>query len=71
MDADDHGRFANAKIFSGSARFLPDEQEARAIVSDMSERVRATWYDVVRAQGVSEKDAETNRGAFLYEGFSR
>ena len=39
------------------------------IVSDMSERVRATWYDVVRAQGVSERDAETIRGAFLYEGF--
>jgi hypothetical protein len=35
----------------------------------MSERVRATWYDVVRAQGVSERDAETIRGAFLYEGF--
>ena len=59
------------KIFSSSARLLPDEQEARAIVSDMSERVHATWYDVVRAQGISEKDAETNRSAFLYEGFSR
>jgi len=43
----------------------------QAIVSDMIERVRATWYDVVRAQGVSEKDAGTIRGAFLYEGFSR
>jgi serine/threonine-protein kinase HipA len=37
----------------------------------MSARIRATWYDVVRAQGVSEKDAEIIRGAFLYEGFSR
>ena len=72
MDAGDQGRFANAKnLLSQRARFLLDEQEARAIVSDMSERVRATWYDVVRAQGVSEKDAETIRGAFLYEGFSR
>jgi len=72
MDAGDQGRFANAKnLLSQRARFLLDEDEARAIVSDMSERVRATWYDVVRAQGVSEKDAETIRGAFLYEGFSR
>jgi serine/threonine-protein kinase HipA len=72
MDAGDHGRFANAKnLLSQRARFLLDEQEARAIVSDMSERVRATWYDVVRAQGVSEKDAEIIRGAFLYEGFLR
>src|SRR6478672_3870596 len=72
MDAGDHGRFANAKnLLSQRARFLLDEQDARAIVSDMSERVRTTWYDVVRAQGVSEKDAETIRGAFLYEGFSR
>jgi serine/threonine-protein kinase HipA len=36
----------------------------------MTEKVRATWYDVVRAQGVTEKDAETIRSAFVYEGFS-
>jgi serine/threonine-protein kinase HipA len=44
--------------------------EAKAVVSDMTEKVRATWYDVVRAQGVTEKDAETIRSAFVYEGFS-
>jgi serine/threonine-protein kinase HipA len=72
MDAGDQRRFANAKnLLSQRARFLLDEQEAGAIVSEMTERVRATWYDVVRAQGVSEKDAGTIRGAFLYEGFSR
>ena len=72
MDAGDQGRFANAKnLLSQRARFLLDEQEAGAIVSEMTEQVRATWYDVVRAQGVSEKDAGTIRGAFLYEGFSR
>jgi serine/threonine-protein kinase HipA len=72
MAAGDQGRFANAKnLLSQRARFLLDEEEAEAIVSEMTERVRATWYDVVRAQGVSEKDAETIRGAFLYEGFSR
>ena len=72
MDAGDQGRFANAKnLLSQRARFLLDEEEAGAIVSEMTERVRATWYDLVRARGVGEKDAETIRGAFLYEGFSR
>jgi serine/threonine-protein kinase HipA len=72
MAAGDQGRFASAKnLLSQRARFLLDEEEAEAIVSEMTERVRATWYDVVRAHGVSEKDAETIRGAFLYEGFSR
>jgi serine/threonine-protein kinase HipA len=37
----------------------------------MTEKVRATWYDVVRACGVSEKDAGTIRRAFVYEGFLR
>lgn len=67
----DQGRFANAKnLLSQHARFLLDEAEARAVVSDMTMKVRATWYDIVRAQGVTEKDAETIRGAFVYEGFS-
>jgi serine/threonine-protein kinase HipA len=37
----------------------------------MTEQVRLTWYEVVRARGVSEKDAELIKGAFVYEGFSR
>jgi hypothetical protein len=28
--------------------------------------VEATWYDTLRASGVSEKDAETIGGAFAY-----
>jgi serine/threonine-protein kinase HipA len=72
MEAGDQGRFANATNFlSQRARFLLEEEDAKAIVSEMTETVRATWYDVVRAQGVTEKDAETIRGAFVYEGFSR
>jgi serine/threonine-protein kinase HipA len=72
MTVGDMGRLANAKnLLSQHARFLIDADEARAIISEMTERVRATWYDVVRAQAVSEKDAELIRGAFVYEGFSR
>jgi len=72
MACGDAGRFANAKnILSQHGRFLLDRDEAKAIVSEMTEKVRATWYDVVRACGVSGKDAETIRRAFVYEGFLR
>lgn len=72
MEIGDQGRYANAKnILSQHGRFLLEEEEAKTIVSDMTEKVRATWYDVVRGQGVSEKDAETIRSAFVYEGFLR
>lgn len=70
MEIGDQGRFANAKnLLSQHVRFLLEKEEAKKIVSDMTEKVRVTWYDVVRAQGVSEKDAETIKRAFVYEGF--
>jgi serine/threonine-protein kinase HipA len=71
MDCGDQGRYANAKnILSQHARFLLEKGEAEKIVTDMKGQVDATWYDIVRASGVSEKDAETIRGAFVYPGFS-
>ncbi len=71
MDCGDMGRFANAKnILSQHARFLLEKDDAAKIISDMKRQVEATWYDTVRASGVSEKDAETIRGAFDYPGFS-
>jgi serine/threonine-protein kinase HipA len=71
MEVGDLGRFANAKnILSQHTRFLLETGQARAIVSEMTDRVRASWYDVVRAHGVTEEDAETIRSAFVYEGFS-
>jgi serine/threonine-protein kinase HipA len=70
MDIGDQGRFANARnLLSQHTRFLLDEAQAKAIVAEMTDKVRASWYDVVRAQGVTEKDAETIRGAFVYTGF--
>jgi serine/threonine-protein kinase HipA len=71
MDCGDVGRYANARnILSQHARFLLDRGEAEKIVNDMKAHVGATWYDTVRASGVSEMDAETIRGAFVYPGFS-
>jgi serine/threonine-protein kinase HipA len=49
---------------------IEKQDEAEKIVSDMKGQVDATWYDTVRACGVSEKDAETIRGAFVYPEFS-
>jgi len=66
----DQGRFANAKnILSQHARFLLQKEAAEKIIADTKARV-GHWYDTVRACGVSEKDAETIRGAFIYPGFS-
>jgi serine/threonine-protein kinase HipA len=70
LEVGDQGRFANAKnVLSQHARFLLDAEEAKTIVASMTEQVRASWYDVVRGQGVSEKDTETIKGAFVYPGF--
>jgi serine/threonine-protein kinase HipA len=66
----DQGRFANAKnILSQHARFLLQKDEAEKIIADTKAQV-GHWYDTVRACGVSERDAETIRGAFIYPGFS-
>ena len=72
MTCGDNGRLASASnILSQHARFLIDSDEAKAIVTDMTQRVSATWYKVVRAAGVSEKDAQAIKSAFVYAGFSR
>jgi serine/threonine-protein kinase HipA len=69
MDCGDLGRFANARnILSQHARFLLNKDEADEIVKDMRAGV-SKWYDTVRACGVSQTDAETIRGAFVYPGF--
>ena len=71
MQCGDMGRFANSRnILSQHARFLLEKDEAEKIVSEMKNQVEAIWYNSVRASGVSENDAETVRGAFVYPGFS-
>ena len=66
----DSGRLATAKnLLSQCPRFLLDEQEAKSIISIMTQQVRSTWHSNLRAQGVSVRDVETIGGAFVYEGF--
>jgi serine/threonine-protein kinase HipA len=70
MEVGDLGRYASVKnVLSQHARFLLEKEEAEKIIADMTLQVRK-WYEVVRSCGVSERDAETIRGAFLYPGFS-
>lgn len=71
MECGDSGRYANAKnLLSQCARFLLDREEAEKIISSMSELVGANWYKIARANGVSERDAEIIKGAFVYDGFN-
>jgi len=72
MICGDKGRFACASnILSQHTRFLLGPVDAKTIVENMRQQVSATWYDVVRAEGASEKDAQAISGAFVYEGFNR
>jgi serine/threonine-protein kinase HipA len=66
----DMGRYAHAdNVLSQSARFLVSAADAKAIIDSMEPTVRERWYPIARKEGVSEKDCETIRGAFAYEGF--
>lgn len=68
MECGDLGRYANVKnLLSQHARFLLEKKEAEEILNAMTMKVQK-WYDDVRSCGVSERDAETIRGAFLYPG---
>ena len=72
MECGNQGRFANAtNILSEHRRFLLEREEAKKIVFGMQEQVEKTWQKVALACGVSAKDIETIRGAFVYPGFSR
>jgi serine/threonine-protein kinase HipA len=68
MEIGDFGRLASVRnLLSQHHRFLLEREEGEKIVQEMTERV-GKWYEIVRACGVSERDAETIRGAFLYPG---
>jgi serine/threonine-protein kinase HipA len=70
MICGDFGRYANAEnLVSGCGSFLLTQDEAKAIIDEMEEAVKASWYKVARSVGVSEQDCEAIRGAFAYEGF--
>ena len=63
------GRYANrANLLSDSGRFLLDREEATAVFERTARTVREQWHGHMRRAGVSERDCEAIRSAFLYEG---
>ncbi|MBM3549736.1 MAG: HipA domain-containing protein, partial [Alphaproteobacteria bacterium] len=72
MSCGDYGRFANARnMLSQARRFTLDRQEAWEIIEGMEMLVSNHWYAKAREEGVSERDCERIRGAFMYPGFGR
>jgi serine/threonine-protein kinase HipA len=66
----DSGRYANAEnLVTQSMRFLIKQDQAHAIISEMEDQIRNTWYQVARGEGVSEQDCKQIAGAFAYPGF--
>lgn len=70
LDCGDFGRYANgANMLTQCERFLLKPDEAKKIIDDMEQKVKECWYDVARREGVTEKDCERIRPAFVYDGF--
>lgn len=64
-----HGRHANrANLLAAAGRFLLGRDEAKAIFNHVTETIRGSWRQVMRGAGVSERDSERIRDAFLYDG---
>jgi serine/threonine-protein kinase HipA len=63
------GRLANkANLIGATGRFLLKAHEAEAIFDHVTGTVRASWHATMRRAGVSERDCEAIRSAFLYDG---
>ncbi len=66
----DIGRYAHAdNLLSQHARFLLDRAEAESMIDEMEGTVRNRWYDIARAEGVTDRDCDRISGAFAYPGF--
>ena len=66
----DAGRRANAaNLLSQSGRFLLEKGQASALLDNLQEQIKSTWYGTARSAGVSELDCEKISSAFIYEGF--
>ena len=64
-----YGRYANKmNLLTETGRFLLDEEEAAAIFERIARTVREQWHAEMRRAGVSERDCEAVRTAFVYDG---
>ena len=63
------GRYANrTNLLSDHGRFLLDRTEATAVFERTMRTVREQWRPHMRRAGVTERDCEAIRSAFLYDG---
>ena len=63
------GRYANrTNLLSDYGRFLLDEAEATAVFEHIARTVREQWHAHMRRAGVTERQCEAIRSAFLYDG---
>ncbi len=70
MTCGDAGRYANAQnLLSQCARFFLDTETATRMIGDMEERISFQWHALARGEGVSERDCEHIKSAFVYPGF--
>jgi serine/threonine-protein kinase HipA len=70
LDCGKGGRWFNAKnMLSKAPVFLLAPAEAKSIIETMSNQVGSGWYKIAKSAGVSDKDCETIRSAFVYSGF--
>ena len=66
----DLGRYAHAdNLLSQHARFLLDHTESKSMLDDIEHIVRNRWYNIARAEGVTEQDCDRISSAFAYPGF--
>ena len=70
LQCGDLGRYAHAgNLLSQCARFTLVRDEAHAIITEMENKIKNTWYETARRMGVAERDCNKIAGAFVYPGF--
>lgn len=66
----DVGRYAHAdNLLSQHTRFLLDRAQAESMIDNIEQIVRNRWYDIARAEGVTDQDCDRISSAFAYPGF--
>jgi serine/threonine-protein kinase HipA len=70
MECGTLGRVANKKnLLTACNRFLLTEEQARLIIGEMVQTIRADWDACLRRAGASAADCNSVSGARLYDGF--
>jgi serine/threonine-protein kinase HipA len=59
---------SKANLLAGGGRYMLGREDAQTTFARIAEQVRASWRATMRREGISERDCEAIRGAFLYDG---